>query len=81
MFRPVVFNEEVCNGCNKCVDICPMDILVANSQKGKPPIVAYPDECWYDGNCLFQCPLRDKGAIRIVVPLPMRVSILRGNKP
>lgn len=80
MFRPVVFNEKVCDGCNLCVDICPMDILAANPEKGKPPVVTYPDECFYDGNCLLRCPLKDKGAIKVVVPLPMRVSISRGKK-
>lgn len=80
MFRPVVFNEEVCNGCNTCVDICPMDILAPNPEKGKPPIVMYPEECWYGGGCWARCPLRDEGAIQIMTPLPMRVSILRGDQ-
>jgi NAD-dependent dihydropyrimidine dehydrogenase PreA subunit len=80
MFRPIIFNEEVCNGCNTCVDLCPMDILAPNPEKGKPPIVVYPDECWYSGCCWIHCPLRDKGAIKVVTPLPMRVSILRTNE-
>ena len=50
--NPVVFNEEVCKGCNNCVETCVMDILAANPEKGKPPIILYPDECWYDGLCV-----------------------------
>ncbi len=80
MFKPVLFNGEVCNGCNMCVEVCPMDILAANPEKGKPPTVAYPDECWYEGSCLIHCHLRDKGALKLLTPLPMRVSILRGDQ-
>jgi NAD-dependent dihydropyrimidine dehydrogenase PreA subunit len=54
-----------------------MEILQANGEKGKPPTVAYPDECAYDGACWLRCPERDKGAIKVVPPLPMRVSILK----
>lgn len=71
--KPVEFNEEVCNGCNKCVDICMMDVLVPNPDKGKPPIVLYPDECWHGGCCLKECPLRDEGALKVNVPLMSRM--------
>jgi len=74
----VIINEEVCKGCNICVDICPMDVFVANPEKGKPPIVAYPDECWFDGACLMDCPLFEQGAIEIRTPLSMKVSVKRG---
>jgi len=81
VFNPVIFNEGVCTGCNICVDVCLMEILEANPEKRKPPIVKYPDECAYDGACWMQCPQREKGAIKIVPPLPMRVSILKGKRP
>jgi NAD-dependent dihydropyrimidine dehydrogenase PreA subunit len=80
MFRPVVFDAETCNGCNLCVELCPMDILQPNPEKGSPPILKHPDECWYDGVCWERCPRREEGAIRVVPPLPMRVSILRGDR-
>jgi NAD-dependent dihydropyrimidine dehydrogenase PreA subunit len=79
MFRPVIFNEKVCDGCNMCVEVCLLDIFERNPEKGKPPILKYPDECAYDGACWLCCPLRDEGAIKIVPPLPMKVSILRGT--
>jgi len=25
MFNPIVFNEDVCTGCNICVDVCLME--------------------------------------------------------
>lgn len=80
MFNPIVFNEATCDGCNMCVNVCLMEILERNPEKGKPPIVKYPDECAYDGACWMLCPRREKGAIKVVPPLPMRVSILRGEK-
>lgn len=79
MFRPIIFYPDVCDGCNICVQICPMDVFEPNPVKGSPPVVAYPDECYYDGACWEQCPKRDDGAIKVVPPLPMRVSILRGE--
>ena len=71
--NPVIFDEKVCTGCNVCVEICVMDILVPNPEKGKPPIILYPDECYYDGLCMQNCPLWQKGAIVINHPLNQRV--------
>ncbi|MDE3076743.1 MAG: ferredoxin family protein [Chloroflexota bacterium] len=78
MHPPVVFDGYVCNGCNKCVEVCPMDIFLPNPEEHSPPLVAYPDECRYCGACWQRCPHRKKNALRIVVPPAMRVSILRG---
>ncbi|UCD10232.1 MAG: ferredoxin family protein [Dehalococcoidales bacterium] len=71
--NPVIFDEEVCTGCNSCVDVCVMDILMPNPEKGKSPIILYPDECWYDGSCVDACPLWQKGAIILNHPLNQRV--------
>jgi len=71
--RPVVFDEMVCNGCNRCVEMCPMDILMPNAEKGKPPILLYPDECWYGACCVAECPKRFEGAIRMVHPIMQKV--------
>ena len=71
--KPVQFDENVCNGCNQCVEICPMDVYVPNPDKGKTPIILYPDECWYDGLCVIHCPLWEKGAITLHHPLNQRV--------
>jgi len=69
--RPVIFDPSICNGCNCCVDICTMDILIPNPEKGKPPIILYPEECWYGGDCVLECP--NPGAIRLNHPLMQRV--------
>lgn len=63
MSGPLIFDEEICNGCNKCVNVCQVDILIPNPVKNKPPIVLYPGECWYGGCCVAICPL--PGAITL----------------
>ena len=63
---PITFDASRCNGCNQCVQVCQIDLLVPNEKKGQPPIVAYPDECWYCGCCAMECP---RDAIRLHHPL------------
>ena len=35
--QPVIFNPEVCNGCNHCLEVCQVDVYIPNWDKGKPP--------------------------------------------
>lgn len=69
--HPLVFDPEVCNGCNQCIEVCQVDLLVPGPEKGRPPIVLYPDECWYGGCCVAVCPL--PGAVRLNHPPMNRV--------
>ena len=69
--RPVTFDSKICNGCNACVEICVMDILLPNPVQGKPPVLLYPEECYYDGICVKTCPRA--GAIQLNHPLMNRV--------
>lgn len=71
--NPITIDPLICNGCNKCVQICPCDIYIPNQEKGKPPIVMYPDECWYCGSCLMECPRHERGANALNWPLMQRV--------
>lgn len=81
-FRALEIEEDACNGCNRCVEVCPMDVLAPNPEKGRPPVVAYPEECWFCGCCVDRCPLEGRKAIRVIIPLPMKVSVRRGaTKP
>jgi NAD-dependent dihydropyrimidine dehydrogenase PreA subunit len=80
-YRTVEIDPDACTGCNMCVEICMMDVFSAAAKKGDPPIVAYPEECWFEGSCIEVCPRREQGAIRVSIPLPMRVSVLRGADP
>ena len=69
--RPILFDAEKCAGCNRCVEACQMDVL-AHNPEGKPPLVMYPEECWYCGCCVMECP--NLGAIRLRHPLMNQVS-------
>ena len=60
---PITFNTDICDGCNRCVEVCQVDILIPNPEKGNPPLVLYPGECWYGGSCVEVCP--KPGAIRL----------------
>jgi len=44
----VDIDPELCTGCNTCVEACHTDLFMPNPEEGKPPIVLYPDECWFD---------------------------------
>lgn len=70
---PIIFDENVCTGCNNCVEYCVMDIYMPNPEKGKPPIILYPDECWSCGVCVTSCPYWQKGAITLNHPMNQRV--------
>ena len=62
-FKSVTFNPDICNGCNVCVDVCQVDLFIPNPEKGKPPILLFPEECWFDGSCVEVCP--KPGAIKL----------------
>ncbi len=69
--NPITFNSDICIKCNRCVDVCQVDIFIPNPEKDKPPIVLYPEECWYCGCCVMECPEPD--AIRLNPLLMNRV--------
>ncbi|UCC16590.1 MAG: ferredoxin family protein [Dehalococcoidales bacterium] len=67
--KPVNFTEQ-CTGCNRCVEVCPIDVYIPNKEKGKPPVILHPDECWYCGTCVNECPV--SGAVKFNWPLQQR---------
>jgi len=69
--NPIIYDSSKCIGCNRCMEICQVDIFLPNPEKGKHPIVAYPGECWYCGCCVMECPV--EGAIKLRHPLMNRV--------
>ena len=75
VMEPVSFEPELCIGCNICVDVCQVDVMIPNPEEGLPPIVAFPGECWYDGSCVDACP--EPGAISLNSLPRNRVHIRR----
>ena len=77
--RPIRFDAEKCVGCNRCANICQVDIFIPNPERGRPPIVLYPGECYYCGACVMACP--HDGAIRLEHPLMNRAKFVPVRYP
>lgn len=69
--KVVTIDPELCTGCNICVDRCRTQVLLPNPEKNKPPVVVYPDECWFCACCEAHCP---QGAIKMEHALNQRVG-------
>jgi NAD-dependent dihydropyrimidine dehydrogenase PreA subunit len=69
---PVTIFPEPCTGCNRCVNVCPVDLFLPNPQRGGPPLVVFPGECWFEGSCVDICP--EPGAIVLNRPFVSRVN-------
>ena len=52
-----------CNVCRICYEDCPGDVIGWDEDKNIP-FIAYPNECWYCGNCEVHCP---KQAIKVSI--------------
>jgi NAD-dependent dihydropyrimidine dehydrogenase PreA subunit len=70
--RAIQFDAELCTSCDSCVDVCRCDVLAPSPGPGEPPVLVYPDECWFCGCCVAHCP--SPGAIRMEHPLCQRVG-------
>jgi len=46
--------------------------------EGLPPVVLYPDECWYCGCCVLEC--GRPGAITLRHPLNQSISVIWKRK-
>ena len=68
----IEIDSELCIGCNSCVDVCRRHLIFPNSEKGKPPTMYNPEECWFCACCVEYCPV--KGAIKLRIPISQRVS-------
>lgn len=77
--RPIRFDDRKCVGCNRCANICQVDIFIPNPEKGRPPVVLYPGECYYCGSCVMACPR--PGAIQLNHPLMNRAKFVPVKRP
>ncbi|MBQ8093641.1 MAG: 4Fe-4S binding protein [Clostridia bacterium] len=77
--RPIQFDAGLCIGCNRCVNICQVDIMIPNPEKGRPPVVLYPGECYYCGCCVMVCPREN--AIRLEHPIMNQARFVPVHQP
>ncbi len=65
---PVSVDQALCiEGCNLCVEVCPLDALAIDPDTGKAYM--HVDECWYCGPCADRCPT---GAVTVNIPYLLR---------
>ena len=64
---PPKINQEECDGCGVCADICVMDVFFV-PHEGETPVVRYPEECWHCNSCVLDC---SQSAIELRMPLPL----------
>ena len=72
--RCVSIDASRCVGCNACANICRMQSILPSHIPGQPPVVAYPDECWYCGCCVEVC---RTGALEMNLPINQRIFFKR----
>jgi len=56
----VKVDQEKCDGCGTCVDVCPVDVFELREEKS---YVVNNDECLVCKACEVQCP---NGAIEVI---------------
>jgi NAD-dependent dihydropyrimidine dehydrogenase PreA subunit len=66
---------QLCTGCTRCYEYCPMDIIGWDSDAGRPT-VDYPAECTLCCVCEIVCP-----EIAVDVRLPLHVMLDFGIHP
>ena len=40
--RPITFDSTLCTGCNRCADVCQVDVMLPSEEAGEHPDVMYP---------------------------------------
>ncbi len=48
-------DQETCNGCGRCEEICPQDVIRLHS-KSKKAVIAYLSDCQSCFLCEIECP-------------------------
>ncbi len=48
----LVYTPEACNGCAKCVEVCPHGVFAMN---GRQAVLIHPHRCMECGACQLNC--------------------------
>lgn len=78
-----VYNSK-CDGCGKCVDICPSDIMHLSSSviNGRKAYNIEPNYCWECYSCVKECPQHaiDMRGYADFAPLDHKLTVLRDKE-
>jgi NAD-dependent dihydropyrimidine dehydrogenase PreA subunit len=67
MATTIKIDYALCEGCKMCYEVCPTDVFGLDDAN-RLPTVDYPEECWYCGACILDCPA--EGALHLELPMP-----------
>ena len=62
----VVVDEDACNGCALCIEVCPagcLSLADAANRHGDPFVRFSGEGCRADGLCTYACPVADAIAL------------------
>jgi len=62
----IIIHHGRCIACKKCMEACPMDVFEFD-EKSRLLTQAYPEECWFCGACIYECPVN--GALSMELPM------------
>ena len=81
---PTYVDPEKCDGCGKCVDICPSAIMhLSNSVfSGRKAYNVEPNYCWECYSCVKECPQHaiDMRGYADFNPLDHKLTVLRDKQ-
>jgi adenylylsulfate reductase subunit B len=81
---PTFVYSAKCDGCGKCVDICPSDIMhLKNSVfNGRKAFNIEPNYCWECYSCVKECPQHaiDMRGYADFAPLDHKLTVLRDKQ-
>ena len=81
---PTYVDPNKCDGCGKCVDICPSDIMhLSNSIiSGRKAYNIEPNYCWECYSCVKECPQHaiDMRGYADFAPMNHKLTVLRDKE-
>ncbi|MDG6988671.1 MAG: adenylyl-sulfate reductase subunit beta [Nitrososphaerota archaeon] len=81
---PTYVNPSKCDGCGKCVDICPSDIMHLSHSvfNGRKAYNIEPNYCWECYSCVKECPQHaiDMRGYADFNPLNHKLTVLRDKE-
>ena len=81
---PTFVDPNKCDGCGKCVDICPSDIMHLSSSvfRGRKAFNIEPNYCWECYSCVKECPQHaiDMRGYADFAPMNHKLTVLRDTE-